>query len=219
MFQTMIFRSSTWTKAFLLKALHLLSFPGRHSFKHNEWHEQSPIMYLLLIPSLIDALRCTIIDSKNVQLVGSLEARDASDAKKIEAGPEKEAPLYSNSRHQTRNCATDLTQMQRKTESDLNSTRFKGETLQDAFNLNNVEPRTLGYDSHVQIVSQKTMNSYPAEIVDAAAPLMNHWKFHDGEFVISFNGCSSLIGNSRCEDLFLTYYLDSLKKIRDLNWS
>eukprot|EP00386_Alphamonas_edax_P005496 GDKI01017752.1.p1 GENE.GDKI01017752.1~~GDKI01017752.1.p1 ORF type:complete len:404 (-),score=98.16 GDKI01017752.1:112-1323(-) len=47
-------RNNKWAIDFLDRTIDLLSAPLPHSFQHNEWHEQSPVMYLSLIPSLLE---------------------------------------------------------------------------------------------------------------------------------------------------------------------
>eukprot|EP00397_Hematodinium_sp_SG-2012_P037063 GEMP01040105.1.p1 GENE.GEMP01040105.1~~GEMP01040105.1.p1 ORF type:complete len:328 (+),score=65.96 GEMP01040105.1:332-1315(+) len=47
-----LLRNTEWGKSFLRKTIDLLSAPTPQSFQHHHHHEQSPLMYLSLIPSV-----------------------------------------------------------------------------------------------------------------------------------------------------------------------
>jgi len=49
-------RNSAWSADFLAQSVDLLSAPMPYSFQHMPWHEQAPVMFLLLVPGVLDGL-------------------------------------------------------------------------------------------------------------------------------------------------------------------
>ena len=47
-------KNSEWGRTFLNNSIDLLAAPMPYSFQHNQWHEQSPFMYLSMVPSLLN---------------------------------------------------------------------------------------------------------------------------------------------------------------------
>eukprot|EP00428_Durinskia_dybowskii_P038901 CAMPEP_0170255752 /NCGR_PEP_ID=MMETSP0116_2-20130129/27729_1 /TAXON_ID=400756 /ORGANISM="Durinskia baltica, Strain CSIRO CS-38" /LENGTH=271 /DNA_ID=CAMNT_0010506761 /DNA_START=29 /DNA_END=841 /DNA_ORIENTATION=- len=117
-------RNNHWGSAFLEQTMDLLSAPMPHSFQHMPWHEQAPLMYLTLVPSVLEGLA------------------DGRAAAHVSQG----GYLVS------------------------------------------------GYDQHVSLLPQRAMNSYPPEVVDKTGHALAHQAWEDGDLVISFNGCSSILG-------------------------
>eukprot|EP00913_Durusdinium_trenchii_P004313 g3998.t1 len=66
--------------------------------------------------------------------------------------------------------------------------------------LSSNEMLTPGYDLHVVLLRQRALNSYPQELVQKTQHALPHEGFQDGDLVISFNGCSSVLGREFCED-------------------
>jgi len=124
-----LLRSTEWGKDFLRNTIDLLSAPLPQSFQHHHHHEQSPLMYLALIPSV----------------------------------------FQENSRY--------------------------GEID--------------GYDPNVAVVPQHWMNSYPEEVCNRVKHVMPHSPYTKGDFIISFNGCGSIVGAEKCDELFLYHHANS----------
>ncbi|CAK9005737.1 unnamed protein product [Durusdinium trenchii] len=51
-----LLRNNAWGKDFLARTVDLLSAPMPQSFQHMPWHEQAPLMYLGLVPSVLEGL-------------------------------------------------------------------------------------------------------------------------------------------------------------------
>lgn len=126
-----LLRNSHWGVDFLAQTMDLLSAPMPYSFQHMAWHEQAPIIYLSLIPSVL---------------------QDIDDP----GGP--------------------------------------------------------GYDHHVVLLPQRAMNAYPPELVERVA-VISHEPFEDGDMVISFNGCASVLGGAYCEHLYGHYHRLSMERL------
>lgn len=135
-----LLRNSPWGHDFLARTVDLLSAPMPQSFQHMPWHEQAPLMYLSLVPSLLEGLR-----SQDHQL--------ASD-----------------------------------------------------------KSLSLGYDPHVVLLRQRALNSYPQELVQKTQHGLAHEGFEEGDLVISFNGCSSILGGEFCEEMYGRYHGQSMTR-------
>ncbi|CAL1133739.1 unnamed protein product [Cladocopium goreaui] len=128
-----LLRNNAWGKDFLARTVDLLSAPMPQSFQHMPWHEQAPLMYLGLVPSVLEGLQ----------------------------SPSMPGPLSA------------------------------------------------GYDSHVVLLRQRALNSYPQELVQKTKHALPHDGFEEGDLVISFNGCSSVLGRDFCEDMYQRYHDES----------
>eukprot|EP00933_Yihiella_yeosuensis_P013178 TRINITY_DN12333_c2_g1_i1.p1 TRINITY_DN12333_c2_g1~~TRINITY_DN12333_c2_g1_i1.p1 ORF type:complete len:477 (+),score=59.69 TRINITY_DN12333_c2_g1_i1:73-1431(+) len=137
-----LLRNNEWGADFLARTVDLLSAPMPQSFQHMPWHEQAPLMYLTLIPSILDGL----------------------------AGQDLSMTLGSD--------------------SSLSS----------------------GYDERVVMLKQSSMNSYPMEVVEKTGHALPHHGFQEGDMVISFNGCASILGREFCEDMYARYHAQSLER-------
>mmetsp|Transcript_33370 Transcript_33370/g.86650 ORF Transcript_33370/g.86650 Transcript_33370/m.86650 type:complete len:170 (-) Transcript_33370:396-905(-) len=131
-----LLRNSPAGRQFLDQVMDLLSAPLPHSFQHNQWHEQSPLMYLALIPSILQGLNMDVED-----------------------------------------------------------------TYDDA-----------GYHQLVALVPQKALNAYPNETANRVS-ILQHAEYEEGDFIISFNGCGSLVGIVRCEELLKYHHDNSLRGV------
>jgi hypothetical protein len=118
-------RKSKWSNNFLKQVRNLLAAPSPFSFKDNPYHEQSPLMFLVLVPTILDE---------------------------------------------------------------------KSET---------------GYAEEVLLVDQKMMNAYPEEIANRST-FMQHALYQEGDWIISFNGCGSLLGGEYCENLWKSMFETSM---------
>jgi len=136
-----LLRNNAWSAKFLSKTVDLLAAPMPYSFQHMPWHEQAPLIYLALVPYLLNGL-----------------------------GANGEAPLDPST------------------------------------SLSN------GYDPRVVLVDQRAMNAYPPDVVERTKHAMSHGGYAEGDMVISFNGCSSIIGGERCEELYQVYHDQSMEK-------
>merc|ERR1719329_1741576 len=132
-----VMRNSPWAADFLSRTVDLLSAPMPYSFQHMPWHEQAPLMYLSLVPGILEGLR------------------PGDDAK-----------------------------------ADLTS----------------------GYDPHVVLLPQNSMNSYPPDLVDRTAHALMHSAYEEGDLVISFNGCASVLGGEYCEALYEHFHGLSMQR-------
>jgi len=65
---------------------------------------------------------------------------------------------------------------------------------------------TSGYDPHVVLLPQRAMNSYPPELVQKTEHAIAHKGYEEGDLVVSFNGCGSVLGGDYCEDLYQQYH-------------
>ncbi|CAD7928910.1 unnamed protein product [Amoebophrya sp. A120] len=154
MFNSGVFliKNSAWGMKFLNNSIDLLAAPMPYSFQHNQWHEQSPFMYIALVPHILDLN--TLISTSSL------------------AKPEK--------------------------------------------GLVQTDWRTLGYDpSHVRVVPQSRMNSYPPELVQRTQHALRHHGFADRDFVISFNGCGSVLGGDVCLKIFGDYFEQSMRGVQE----
>jgi len=147
-----VLRNTQWGREFLNKTVDLLAAPMPYSYQHNNWHEQSPFMYLSLVPSL---LNLDTIDSYS----GAITSENPENSK-------------YNGAH-----------------------------------------RALGYDpDHVLIVPQGWMNSYPGELVQQTQHGLKHHGYTEGDYVVSFNGCGSVLGGEVCLDMFGAYFEESMAR-------
>eukprot|EP00435_Cladocopium_sp_Y103_P030354 s641_g7.t1 len=135
-------RSDHQWKAFdtRIQWVDLLSAPMPQSFQHMPWHEQAPLMYLGLVPSVLEGLQSM---------------------------PSMPGPLSA------------------------------------------------GYDSHVVLLRQRALNSYPQELVQKTKHALPHDGFEEGDLVISFNGCSSVLGREYCEDMYQRYHDESIVRLEN----
>ena len=120
-----LLRNTEWSRHFLKNVRNLLTAPSPFSFRDNAYHEQSPLMYLVLVPSVFDG-----------------------------ANPD-------------------------------------------------------GYAKEVLIVDQKMMNAYPVEIAHRSS-FMQHAMYEPGDWIISFNGCGSLLGGEYCEEIWKSHFEQSM---------
>lgn len=153
MFNSGVFllRNSMWGRQFLDRTIDLLAAPMPQSFQHNQWHEQSPFMYLAMVPSLLD-LRPLVVEQEE-------EGESVTEA----------APAFARD-----------------------------------------DRGRMGYDpEHVRVVPQSWMNSYPLELVERTRRALLHDDWSDGDFIISFNGCGSVLGGAVCEEIFGKYWRQS----------
>ncbi|CAE8627376.1 unnamed protein product [Polarella glacialis] len=133
-----LLRNNAWGADFLTRTVDLLSAPMPQSFQHMPWHEQAPLMYLTLLPTVLQGL----------------------------------------------------------SGESLTATLASGSALSS------------GYDRHVVMMRQKAMNSYPQEVVTKTQHALPHDGFEEGDLVISFNGCSSILGREFCEDMYDRYHAE-----------
>lgn len=138
-----LLRNSDWGRRFLANTMDLLSAPTPYSFQHMPWHEQAPLMYLALVPSVLSGLA-------DMGAQGSLQGGGV----------------------------------------ELSS----------------------GYDPHVVLLQQRSMNSYPPELVAKTGHALAHQAWEEGDLVISFNGCSSILGGDFCEAMYGRYHSRSMDK-------
>lgn len=136
-----LLRNNAWGADFLARTVDLLSAPMPYSFQHMPWHEQAPLMYLALVPSLLSGL------SPN-----------------LPADPGVGGALSN------------------------------------------------GYDPRVVLLQQRAMNSYPPELVQKTGHALAHQAWEDGDLVISFNGCASILGGDFCEDMYGRYHSSSMER-------
>jgi len=137
-----LLRNNAWGAEFLAKTVDLLSAPMPHSFQHMPWHEQAPLMYLALVPSLLAGLGGTIPDDG----------------------------------------------------------RGVGGVL------------STGYDARVELLPQRALNSYPPELVQKTGHALAHQAWEEGDLIISFNGCASILGGEFCEAMYGRYHASSLER-------
>mmetsp|Transcript_39728 Transcript_39728/g.114651 ORF Transcript_39728/g.114651 Transcript_39728/m.114651 type:complete len:438 (+) Transcript_39728:230-1543(+) len=71
-----------------------------------------------------------------------------------------------------------------------------------------------GYDPRVVLVEQRAMNSYPPEVVQKTGHVLAHQAFEEGDMVISFNGCASILGGDFCEAMYAHYHGASMDRFR-----
>ena len=121
-------RKSQWSRDFVKHVKDLLAAPSPFSFRDNSYHEQSPLMFLILVPSV----------------------------------------LKENTNH--------------------------------------------GYATEVLLVDQKMINAYPTEIAQRS-DFMHHATYEAGDWIISFNGCGTLLGGELCEQLWKQYFDESMSRI------
>ena len=115
-------RNSPWGSDFLKTIKSLLNAPSPFSFRDNSYHEQSPMMYWLLLPGILD--------------------------------------LSENYR---------------------------------------------SYRNEVLLADQKRFNAYPPEIA-LRSNFMHHASYTRGDWIVSFNGCGSLLGADVCESMWENYF-------------
>eukprot|EP00927_Polykrikos_kofoidii_P038748 TRINITY_DN33174_c0_g1_i1.p1 TRINITY_DN33174_c0_g1~~TRINITY_DN33174_c0_g1_i1.p1 ORF type:complete len:530 (-),score=54.75 TRINITY_DN33174_c0_g1_i1:556-2049(-) len=139
-----IMRGSEWSAEFLAKTADLLSAPTPYSFQHMPWHEQAPLIYLSMVPSIFEGL----------------------------SGRADEDPFLR--------------------EQGLSA----------------------GYDPRVVLLPQRAMNAYPPELVQRTKHAMLHGGYEEGDLVISFNGCSSILGGEYCEALYAQYHAMSMDRLQ-----
>eukprot|EP00922_Rhytidocystis_sp_ex-Travisia-forbesii_P069101 GHVS01103110.1.p1 GENE.GHVS01103110.1~~GHVS01103110.1.p1 ORF type:complete len:577 (+),score=61.84 GHVS01103110.1:477-2207(+) len=280
----MAFRQSDWSRNLLQQSLRLMSMPLPFSFKHSTWHEQAPILFLLLVPSLLHSLfqstqtsltspktdsaaattHCTMSHCGTHHCCKSDEWRAASSTdagpfwqdaglalptaaaalgstgwseevinRLLTATPTETVGLQTFRPSDDR--ASPFVKRWRATEEVKRmvcaaqkslSNSFNGErrtnstatvdpsckTLDDG-SMRNVDRHSNqgGYDSRVLILAQRAMNSYPSEIVESALPLMEHAQYEHGDFLISFNGCESVVGPDRCRHMMRRYFRESME--------
>eukprot|EP00392_Amoebophrya_sp_AT5.2_P013772 g13901.t1 len=165
MFNSGVFliRNSPWGHKFLNNSIDLLAAPMPYSFQHNQWHEQSPFMYLALVPHILD--------------LNTLSFAPRAGEKSSEAAVAEEALVVGR----------------------------------EAAGREEQNWRTLGYDpEHVRVVPQSLMNSYPPELVGRTQHALRHHGWRSGDFVISFNGCGSVLGGEMCVKMFGDYFDKSM---------
>ncbi|KAF4703063.1 alpha-1,6-mannosyltransferase, partial [Perkinsus olseni] len=124
-----LLRNSDWSRALLNRVLSLLDAPSPFSYRDNQYHEQSPLQYLLLVPGILD--------------------------------------LSSNS---------------------------------------------TGYAAGVRLVPQKSLNAYPKETA-LRSSIMVHDVYEEGDWIVSFNGCGSLLDNPTCEGMLAEHHRVSMEKL------
>ncbi|KAF4696888.1 Alpha N-terminal protein methyltransferase 1B [Perkinsus olseni] len=124
-----LLRNSDWSRALLNRVLSLLDAPSPFSYRDNQYHEQSPLQYLLLVPGILD--------------------------------------LSSNS---------------------------------------------TGYAAGVRLVPQKSLNAYPKETA-LRSSIMVHDVYEEGDWIVSFNGCGSLLDNPTCERMLAEHHRVSMEKL------
>mmetsp|Transcript_29674 Transcript_29674/g.69946 ORF Transcript_29674/g.69946 Transcript_29674/m.69946 type:complete len:216 (+) Transcript_29674:3-650(+) len=73
-------------------------------------------------------------------------------------------------------------------------------------------PLPAGYDEHVVLLRQRALNSYPQELVQKTQHALPHEGYEEGDLVVSFNGCSSVLGRDFCEDMYQRYHDESLRR-------
>jgi len=137
-----LLRTSPWGHDFLARTVDLLSAPMPQSFQHMPWHEQAPLIYLSLVPHILEGL----------------------------GGP--------------------------------GGAKAAGSSL------------SAGYDPHVVLVEQRAMNSYPPEVVQKTGHVLAHQAYEEGDMVISFNGCASILGGDFCEAMYARYHGISMDHFR-----
>mmetsp|Transcript_6370 Transcript_6370/g.19825 ORF Transcript_6370/g.19825 Transcript_6370/m.19825 type:complete len:439 (-) Transcript_6370:85-1401(-) len=71
-----------------------------------------------------------------------------------------------------------------------------------------------GYDPHVVLLHQGAMNSYPPEVVKKTGHVLPHHAYEEGDMVISFNGCGSILGGDFCEAMYARYHGISMDRFR-----
>ena len=69
------------------------------------------------------------------------------------------------------------------------------------------------YVEEVQIVPQKWINAYPAEIAYRSS-YMHHAGFIPGDWIVSFNGCGSVLNGSACDVLMHAYFIESSRRVK-----
>lgn len=137
-----LLRNSPWGAEFLARTVDLLSAPMPYSFQHMPWHEQAPLMYLSLLPSVLEDL--------------GEPGRPASVTRALSAG----------------------------------------------------------YDPRVALLPQRALNSYPPELVQKTGHALAHQAWEEGDLVISFNGCASILGGEFCEAMYGRYHASSMDRFR-----
>ncbi|CAD7924912.1 unnamed protein product [Amoebophrya sp. A25] len=190
MFNSGIFllRNSNWGRKFLNNSIDLLAAPMPYSFQHNQWHEQSPFMYLALVPSILDIN--TLMDADDTA------AQKRQEEQKKAAQEEVSATAYD---HVTADSLLQQAEARRHTAS------MKAD-----------EHRKLGYDpQHIRVIPQSLMNSYPPELVERTAHALRHHAWRPGDFVISFNGCGSVLGGDICLRIFGSYFEQSMQGVQE----
>ncbi|KAF4661144.1 ATP-dependent RNA helicase A [Perkinsus chesapeaki] len=126
-----LLRNSQWSRTLLRRVLNLLDAPSPFSYRDNQYHEQSPLQYLLLVPGIL-----------------------------------------------------------------------------------NLSDSSTGYAPGVRLVPQKSLNAYPKETA-LKSPIMVHDAYEHGDWIVSFNGCGSLLvmGNPTCERMLMEYHEISMTNL------
>ena len=68
-----------------------------------------------------------------------------------------------------------------------------------------------GYRPEVYLVYQKIINAYPPEIA-LKSSFLQHDVYEKGDWIVSFNGCGSLLGGEYCESMWSRYFDMSFHK-------
>eukprot|EP00927_Polykrikos_kofoidii_P024045 TRINITY_DN21944_c0_g1_i1.p1 TRINITY_DN21944_c0_g1~~TRINITY_DN21944_c0_g1_i1.p1 ORF type:complete len:452 (+),score=52.94 TRINITY_DN21944_c0_g1_i1:84-1439(+) len=139
-----LLRCSDWSANFLAKTVDLLSAPFLGSFQPFPWAEQSPMVYLSLLPWIFDGI-----------------------------------------------------------------TNLTNEAL-----LSQDWDLPAGYDPRVVLLPQRAFNSYPTSVVEKLSNVLHHEGYEEGDFVVSFNGCSSVLDGETCETLYARYHSLSMQRFQ-----